>query len=147
MTGVLVCRLKMRAIGIEQRDGKLPVPLTGNIKDIDTGSSVRVPGTVRVSSQDTVITGQIPATEGCGWLDYTWVWPSVQRSSLEAQRKTDFHIKIQLVCHFGILPGSKSQRWTLNQKNLNHIIIIIQCDCWQTQTHTTVKLNMQPLLT
>lgn len=66
MTGVLVCRLKMRAIGIEQRDGKLPVPLTGNIKDIDTGSSVRVPGTVRVSSQDTVITGQIPATEGCG---------------------------------------------------------------------------------
>lgn len=138
MTGVPVCRIKVRVRAIEQRDGKLPVPLTGDIKDINTGCSVRVPGAVRVSSQDTVTTGQIPATEGCGWLDNTRVWPSVQGSSLEAQSKTNFQIKIQLVDHFGILPDLKVTKMNLQpQKSESYHNHNSVCDCWQTQTQHT----------
>lgn len=49
------------------------MPLAGSVKDVDTGSGVRVPGAVWVTSQDTVGAGQILATEGCGRLDYTRV--------------------------------------------------------------------------
>lgn len=30
------------------------MPLAGSVNDVDTGGSVRVPGAVRVSSEDTV---------------------------------------------------------------------------------------------
>lgn len=63
---------------VEKLDGELPKPLAGSIKDIDTGSSVRVPGTVRVPSQDAVTAGQIAAAEGRGGLDDTRVWTGVQ---------------------------------------------------------------------
>lgn len=33
---------------------KIPMPLLGSVKDIDTGGSATVPGAVRVSSEDAV---------------------------------------------------------------------------------------------
>lgn len=72
--------------------------LAGSIKDIDTGSSAGVPGAVWVSSQDTVIAGQIPATEGCRWLDYTQVWTSVQGSSLWKHNVVNVNISKKEVC-------------------------------------------------
>lgn len=64
-----MCRNKISVNIVSLGDFKLPVLLAGSIKYIDAGSSARVPGAVRVSSQDTVITGRIPATEGCRRLD------------------------------------------------------------------------------
>lgn len=64
MSGVPVCRNKITV------NFKLPVLLVGSVKYIDAGSGAGVPGAVRVSSQDTVITGQIPAAEGCRRLDH-----------------------------------------------------------------------------
>ncbi|TNN81753.1 hypothetical protein EYF80_007882 [Liparis tanakae] len=60
-----------RRVRVEKRG--LPEPLAGSIQDIEAGGSERVPGTVRVPSQDAVVAGRVPATEGGGGLDHTRV--------------------------------------------------------------------------
>lgn len=93
---------------VEKLDSELPKPLAGSVKDIDTGSSVRVPGAVRVSSQDTVGAGQIAAAEGCGGLDYTRVWTSVQGACLWKHKVVNMtktkEIHLQITLEFYSVP-------------------------------------------
>lgn len=63
-------------------DAKLPVMLALGFKDVDTGGGAGVPGTVGVSSQDTVDAGWMLSTEGCGRLDHARVCADVEGSCL-----------------------------------------------------------------
>ena len=72
-------------------DGGLPELLTGRVVDVDTCGSVWVPGAVGISSQDAVVTVWISGAEGCGWLDYTRVWTSVQGVCLCKQGCSHFY--------------------------------------------------------
>lgn len=65
----------------------VPVLWTLCVQDVDTGSGTTVPGTVRVSCQDAVLTGWIPAAEGCGRLDHTRVSANIQRACLWTQNR------------------------------------------------------------
>lgn len=56
--------------------------LVWGFKDVDTGGGAGVPGTVGVSSQDTVHAGWMLSTEGRGRLDHTRVCTGVEGSSL-----------------------------------------------------------------
>lgn len=65
-------------------DAKLPGMLARGFKDVDTGGGAGVPGTVGVSSQDTVDAGWMLSAEGCGRLDHARVRTGVEGSSLRS---------------------------------------------------------------